>query len=532
MEVSWASRSASAKTVGNVMSVENVERGEVADRNSQSYDNSVDRVLANMGRALDGGCSVAGLAGVGGVTLSGFQKFRKDWVNEGVVSQIKICRAQVDTNWFVGMVHEARLAVHVSGFSFEGDGAKIMVGMKGAGRKDRYRAGTVAAYPWGEVVKDVMSDYLAVDNVVALWRKGQDELPHITILDAEVCQYKSTKGCKQITLRYDSDSSLFSTKAKKSSAIRRFGKEMAEAMAYGREITIIKGENDDWDIDVLAAGKRKETFAVPSMVAILDDLDFVEMLKIGDWNGAYTRKDILRIATKGYGIKSGSGAGRSVGDAKPKHLKKLSAGLRKVMGLTNLALNWDTAISHEYLSSEFFGEHRSKDALKRLVAWGGLEAALLMDGFSQVSGVSPYMARLWRPRVRAARRDVGEFCARIFNNPSFRNIETDVVLVPEFDEGVLYNTEELTRLVEHQLGHAVISIDTARERHGVDSEKEKARIKESHDHLDENTPVHEPRQGIVSQMRNNDDDDGGGGGGGGKAPASGSTDKGGRPANI
>ncbi len=503
---------------------------DVAEETQKMQDSSVETMLGSMERHVIAGNCAAGLHGGKGKTLSGFQKFRRNWAALPLKEQIELCREQTASNWFASMIHETRLAVHVYGLTFKGKKAKRLAGFKGKSKKDRYKAGTMAAYPWEEVVKDIFSDYLAVQNVIALWRKGQDKLPHISVLNAEDCEYKAIHGMRKITLRYTSDYKLNDTPEKTARGVAQFGQEMFTAMVEGGEIEIEQGQHSDWEFEVLTSGKRKEELSTPAMVPILDDLDFIEMLKIGDWNGAYTRKDILRIATKGHGIKSGSNAGRGVGNAKKKHLTQLMTSLKSAMGLSNFAVNWDTDFKHEFLSSEFFGEHRSKDALKRLIAWGGLEAALLMDGFSQVSGVSPYMARLWRPAVLLCREEVAEFCARIFNNPSFRSEGSDVLLVPEFSKGILYNTEELTRLGEHLLANGAISIDTFREMHDVDPAKEKKRIEKSHKHPEQNTPVHEPKQGLVKELRNPDDDSGGDDKS--KKPAVGSTEKGGRPANV
>ena len=482
----------------------------------------------NMARAaLTGSCPVAGIPGKRR-KLSSFQKFRTDWTTKPVVDQIGVCRAQAELNWFANMVHTTRLLLYMHGFSFTTDEARSYAGLDSDMDVENFEPGNPKSYPWAEVVGDIFYDYLAVDNVVAMWRKDQDGIPHITVMDAEDVEVTIRGGFKSITITYQPDSAMASNATSKEKWIERLGKPMYEKMCHGGQLTI---DDDDphWAFDMLCAGKRKAGYATPAMVSILDDLDFIEMMKIGDWNGAYTRKDILRIATKGGGVSSGGNAGLPMNSPDQDELDDISGSLKKINGLSNMALSWDTAMSHVFLDSEFFGEHRTRDAIKRLIAWGGLEAALLMDGFSQVSGVSPYMARLWRPGVIQKRKDVAEFAARIFNHPSFRSDVDEVILYPQFNEGALFNTEELIRLVDHRMSHALMSNQSGREMHGLDNEKEGKRIKDSHGDPLSNTPVHEPRQGIVKEMRNMDDN---ADPGGGSEPAPGSSEEGGRPKQI
>ncbi len=512
-----------ARSAGELALEEARVQAEAAEyRANRGYQEMRARMFSAM---LDGSCKVAGLRGHGR-TLADLQAFRTSWANLDVAKQIKVCRNAVQNNWYAGMVHNSRLAVYGHGFRFSTEAAREYAGMEGAGLEERYEAGSPAAYPWADVVNDILYDYLAVDNVVAMWRKGLDELPHIVVYDAEDVQYSAVGGVKKITLNVERNAAMAVDTENRAYYVKQLGERMYDACCRGGELTVVRGQDPDWNFDVLTRGKRRAEYVTPSLVAVLDDLDFLEMVKVGDWNGAYTRKDIFRTATKGSGVSSGSNAGRPMNNATPKNLRDLKGAMEKSSGLTNWAQNWDTKLGFEVFPAEFFGEDLCKDAVKRLVAWGGLHAAMLMDGFSQVSGISPYMARLERPCAQRCRRDVAEFCERIFNDPSFRRNDLEIKLVPEFNDSVLYNTEELVRLVEHQLSHAVISAETARRIHGVDSKEESSRIRASHDDPLGFTPVHEPRQGMVQFVR------GGDGEGGTVPPASGPGGEGGRPPKI
>jgi len=64
------------------------------------------------------------------------------------------------------------------------------------------------------------------------------------------------------------------------------GQKMWDAIKEGKPLVIVKGEDSGYDFAVMKSGKMNKPLQAPSITSILDDLDFIEAVRVGDWNGA------------------------------------------------------------------------------------------------------------------------------------------------------------------------------------------------------------------------------------------------------
>lgn len=431
------------------------------------------------------------VAGTGNM-LTKQQKFRTNWGNLPLDRLFRTVRWMAEANWYGSWVTDLKQAFYSMGATFATPELRTWAGIEHGAEMNT----EAANYPWMDVVDDAFSEYVITENVVAVWRvnDGKKDLPHIRIMDAESVKYSVEYGIEKIIIQNDrvkmSDDEYIQYCAV-------VGADAANAMREGKPHTIIKGGDGDWDFEFIGKGKRG-CMHRPSMTGILDDLDYIELHKVADWNGAWKRKDVLTIAKKGYALKSGAASGRPVGNATRKQLTTLSEGISQKSGTATIAVNHDTEIDYLTLSAEFFGENIPKESMRRLINWGGFAAMMLMDGFTQANGVSPYMLSQLRAESLKAREKVGRFLERIFNNPSFLGgVKPPERITCRFNEGILYNLTDLIELLRFEHGQGITSTQTMREILGRGIEFESDRINEGHSDRQSYTPVFEAKQGLL-----------------------------------
>jgi hypothetical protein len=355
-------------------------------------------------------------------------------------------------------------------------------------------------YAFAELVEDIMWELLVSTNVVCLWRKGP-KLPVISVLDAETVDYKSVGGREQITIQYSQDAAMAADKANEAEYRRILGDKVYDAMCKGKTAKIIKGADEEWNFETLIGGKRRGVFCIPEMVSILDTIDYVELMGIGDWNLAWARKDVIRLVKKGYPVTQGAGSGVNSVNITDPQIKELGEGFgTKISGNATVPANHDVNPSYLTVPSDNFKPDQVETAVDKLLLYGGIEAVVLFGSFSQQNGAAPSLMRNARTTAFTVRGQVERLLRRIFKADEFTTLQwggKDGAM--NFFWGVksLYSMDELLALVKGT-ADGTASPQTRRAWLGLDSEMESARIKEAHQDREGYMPPFEPGQALLS----------------------------------
>lgn len=411
------------------------------------------------------------------------QSFRVNWYQMDRVSLNRISRLVVERNWFAAPVHALNKAIWGAGFGFAEKQATAWAA-----------AGT---YPFRRLHADMLEEYLVNDSVCAFWRKNPEPgtLPIIEVPDIENVKYETLGGVPQITVTVPTNRRL------DDSLKPIIGEKMWDCIRNGKKLVIAKqGVNSgDYDFEILKSGKSTACIPPPRLTGILDDLDYIEAVRCGDWNGAWARREILRHTKKGSGVSSGPNAGTVRNNVKYAEVQSILKAMKAILGKTDVATNWDQEINWLVFPGEFFNPAMVESALRRLVFWGGLPALLLLKTDSQIAGLESYARDMARARIEAFRSEFGGFLTAIFNSPSFRQNFPDAPdLTPRWSVKSLYSAEGLQKLTTLFTTYGIKSPQAIRELFDIDDEAEGARMEQAHEHPKRFTPPFEPRQGIAS----------------------------------
>ena len=425
----------------------------------------------------------------GGLTMIDSVKGRNNYYTMKGSQQASICRRMVERNWFLSTVIPLRHAATIQGFK----------------ALDENGADMANQYDFLSLVSDILWEDLTTTNVVCMWRKGE-ELPTITVLDMESVIYSVSAGMERITITYQKDEVMAKDTKNASTYKKLLGDNVYAAFLKGGDVTIIKGEDKFWDFEVMTAGKRRGVFGIPDPVPILDVLDFLELMGIGDWSIAWFRKDFIRQWKKGYPVTNGQGAGVNSVDITSKEIRQIGEGSAKINGPSNIPLNHDLNVSYLTTPADAFEPKQVETAMEKLMQWGGMEAVVLLGSFSQQNGAAPSLMHNSRIRAVARRMRVEQLLRRIFSADEFSHLEwgkadANGVLPMKFHWSVksLYSIAELLELAS-KTNDGTASTQTRREMLDLDNVEETARLKAEHADRQGYAPPFEAGQGLLPAM--------------------------------
>lgn len=424
----------------------------------------------------------AGIPFTRGKTMLDAQKFRVNWYGLDRRSLGKIARLVVERNWFAATVHKINKGLYGSGFRFA----------------DPAAATWAPDYPFKQVHDDMLEEWLVSDAVIAFWRVDAEvgTLPVIEIPDVDEVEYSVLGGVPRIEVTVPRNAKI-DPKLKAT-----LGDKMWDCIFSGKKLVIVKGDSSSgYDFAVMKGGKSSKPIQAPAITSILDDLDYIEAVRVGDWNGAWSRREIIRHTKKGFGVSSGPNAGTTRNNAKYAEIQAILKAMKNILGKADVATNFDQEIAWLTFPKDFFSSAMLDAALQRLIFWGGLAAVLLLKTDSQITGLSGFLTDRIRSQVETFREDFRPFIASIFNSPSFtKNFPDAPDLTPAWSVKQLYTGDALIKLTTMYSTYGVVAPQTIREMVGVDDARESARMKLAHARREDFTPPYEPRQGLLPSL--------------------------------
>lgn len=413
------------------------------------------------------------------------QKFRSNFYKQKPKELFMLSRLLGERNWFVRPVREINRAIYGAGFQFASQEAREWVKPKDS----------LPVYDFTGLHADLLAEYLTSDAVVALWRKRtpSGRFPVVEVPHLEHLEYTCVAGVRKLSVTLERVTGL------KDSDRERYGDKLFTALKSGKKLEL-DDEDDEWAFEVFKSGKRNSPFGPPSVTAILDDLDFIEAIKVGDWNGAWARREILRLTKKGYSTSSGQNAGRTTNHAKTGELKAIQKAMKEIFGKADIVSNFDQDTAWLTFPPEFFKHEALVGPVSRMLHWAGFAGVLLMQTEAKITGISPALMKRLRDQVLEFRKGFGEFLARIFNSESFRNGQDVPYLEPTWSQQALYLPKEFTEWLSYAATNGLMSPPTQREMLDLDDTRESERMAEAHKHRANYTPPFEPRQGLVTAL--------------------------------
>lgn len=343
-------------------------------------------------------------------------------------------------------------------------------------------------YDFRRVVNDVFAEWLLCDNVVAFWSENTDrELPPITILDCEACEYSNLFGRETLKIKV-AKVTLAEGDAQGMDA------RIAKALRTGEDLALdAKGDR----FKVLTRAKMGKGLGSPRIGAILQQLSTMELLGVADWAGAFQHKKVLRMFKKGHETRYGTRAGSSANFIKASDQKAIAAANKGKDGPYDTTANFDTKVEYPFFPTQFFDAKKYEGTLRRLETWAGPIAGMLQQG-----QVNPLLLDMFAQEGRRCREQVGDFLNSIFNHPDFLGkAKPTSPLVCRWNPRSFTSFKMMMELVRLGSGNGLMSPQTARECLELDDKVEGDLMEASHKKKKRYTPPFEAKQGMAGGAR-------------------------------
>lgn len=411
---------------------------------------------------------------------------RPNWYEVPRMDLDALARLMCERNWFARPVTRARVAVYGAGFRMRDDAAQAWA--------------AAGSYPFARIQRDMIEEWVVSGSIVAWWKRapGEGVFPVIHVPSSGDVEFDDVGGAGQVSIRFRR------RKLKEEDKVK-YGERLWDAIMRGKRLVITE-DDPEFQFSVMREGKSTDPLPVPPITGILDDLDFVEAVRVGDWNGAKARWEVVRHTKKGFNITSGNNAGSGRGHAKPEELSAIVKQMKAILGKVDMATNFDQEIDWLTFPKDHFHPELLREVKQRLLFWSGAFGILLLQSESQGSGVLSSVVDSMRAEVLGFRAEFRDFLSGIWASGSFRaGIPGAPELVPDWSVQPLYSAKGFLEYVNSVATNAIAAPQTVRGLLGFDNERESELMQEAHENAKAYTPPFEPRQGIASAMTVPDD---------------------------
>lgn len=351
-----------------------------------------------------------------------------------------------------------------------------------------------ANYPFKKLSRAIWREYEICSSVVAFWRENSesfpdttriDGLPQITIFDCERTRYQNDFGVESV---------FVTPERRKLSKIEKaaLGPRYADAIENGTELQLDPKLGERFK--VLTTAKVSSGFGMPRWKAAFDDLAILDLLKIGDWNGAWARRKLVRHTAKGHEISQGPQQGSPTFFLDVKYAKKLLDTLNKSNGYSELITNFDQVMKYMYVDPEFFDPKVYESVELRLDRYAGAVGMMMRESTTP----SPYLMPVFRAEGLEERDVVGSFIEEIMNDPTFYGKAAPPSrLLATWDPTIFLNEKMLMSWFAFAYSNGIASPQTMRRYMNFQAKSESELIRDAKAHREDYEPVFEPKQGLL-----------------------------------
>jgi hypothetical protein len=387
---------------------------------------------------------------------------------------------------FIGSVHHLKMCYFAGGFRFIGSTPV----------EERWLKTSGAARRIFRLQRDVWTEFELNDAAVVVWFTPQSNTAVATpvVLDGEIVDYTDTFGVERLKVKLQKKTL---SKEEKDGVDDRW----AKAYEKGGEVVLDpdKGEN----FRVLTRAKLGKGLGMPRLRQVLDLLGTRDLLKAGDWAGAWQGRDVIREVKAGYQSQLPQG-GEDIRSHITKALRQqIEKQLKGKHGAFDLVVNFDVTMAYKHMDMNFFNAEKFAGTMAMLRNWAGPVGFLLMS--STGSGANPFLLNAFKAEGLSERELVKWLVDDVANDPTFAPSKpAKVDLTVGWNPSVFMDEKVLLETVRYLTGAGIMSFPTARELYQLDDDLESKRNIASAKKPDGYQPPFEPKQGVLSGKNGGD----------------------------
>jgi hypothetical protein len=334
------------------------------------------------------------------------------------------------------------------------------------------------------ILRDSCNEYTVCNSIIGAWKAdGADTMPTVQIVDCEGVKYENDFG--EETLRI-----CYKARAMSEAQKEKLGERYWKAVSQGSEI--VWGEEAGEDFTVLTGAKLGNGLGRPSLWSVFEDLAVHGLLVKGDYNAAWTTKDVIRQFKKGHDIKAGNMAGMPVHFLKASERDAIHKAVADKVGAFDIVTNFDIDVEYPAFDFDFFKQDKYAGVRQRLLEWAGPVGTMYLGERSQDADT---IIALLRAECAAARADLTRFAGQLKAKPGFEAFKDAKI---EWNFLTMASLQQIVSFVTAATGFAAMSTITAREMLGLDEERENKRMDAQLKNPGHYMPIFEPHQAMLT----------------------------------
>lgn len=416
--------------------------------------------------------------------------FRAAWRSIELPIVFQKCRELSKLDGFVSTILFFKKLIFLQGVRFLVDGEELK---RGNASSNSPQVRRLELYL--RITRDVFHEFLVCDNAAVFWTENPTDtdaeseatLPLPIVFNTEDIRFDNAFGIPVLkwrtprTRKLDEEMKL------------RVGARYAEAIESGKDLTL--GEDGE-QFRVLTLEKLGNGLAMPRLRAAFENLSVLSLLTKGDWNAAWTAKDVIRQFKKGHEITTGNLAGMPMHFLKPEERDLIKKGLEGKAGAYDVITNFDLEISYPQPKMDFFKPDKYEGTLDKLAHWAG-PLGLLLHGRGQSLPADELLALL-NAEADFYRETVGIFIEEILGSEDFDRDQKKEVRVC-FGEVTASSLKNALAMVTAGGANGWMAPQTAQRLLRLDSAEQRKLMREAHEHREDFTPPFEAKQGLLTE---------------------------------
>lgn len=314
----------------------------------------------------------------------------------------------------------------------------------------------IAAY-----VRDAWQEFLTLDNLITVWRKGGAPL----VQKLERCAYSDAMAIEEVRIRH----------GLRPEVVEKLNLPEAVKKRLGKPELVLREGDAVFGFDVVKREPVGMGLGWPALAGVFHACAIIENLEVSDRSLSDAMRTIFEQHQLGHEIKNGPHAGSPVHFIKPKRVEAVKK-LKGQKGHVIIATNFD----HKILlgaglpDPNRFDSRRFEGAVNHLAYWGMPLAQMFLG-----KSVNPFLMSLLAEQAKGERELMRPHFVRVFREALGCPVEIRV----QWDDAIFWDSRLLLDLLKAGLNGGPLSQETFRERTGFPNADELAR-KENEAELD------------------------------------------------
>lgn len=248
--------------------------------------------------------------------------------------------------------------------------------------------------------RDAWVEWLKVDNIIVLWRKGKTIINPI-VLRPEDVDFKDDFGIEQITIIHGLTSEAID-------AMKGLTKAEKDRLKLSSKLKLTHGD-PLFEFEVLKRESVGQGLASPGVVTVFHAAAQTESMEVRDETLAGSSRCVIEHHKIGHEIRSGNHAGSRAHFMKAEDAKNVEKALKGKIGFVRMATNFDHDVNYPGPDPKQYDAKKYEGPQKRFAWWAMPLAQMILE-----RALNPYLMDALKQQAEGEREWMEPHLVKVF----------------------------------------------------------------------------------------------------------------------